>query len=167
MNNNNAVLPKRKPIRLKDYDYSSVDSYHITICTKDKKHLFWDNVGATFGRPQPEYVLSEYGRIVDNEIRKIGTIYNPVLIDKYVVMPNHVHLIVSIISDELGRPQVAPTVSRIIQQFKGSVSKQIGFPVWQKGYIDHIIRCQADYDETWQYIDENPLKWILDKNERM
>ena len=167
MNRNNDVLPKRKQIRLKGYDYSSVGSYHITICTKNKKCLFWNNVGATFGRPQAEYSLSEYGRIVDNEIGKIGTIYDSVLIDKYVVMPNHVHMIISIISDELGRPQVAPTVPRIIQQFKGSVSKQIGFPVWQKGYIDHIIRGQQDYDETWQYIDENPLKWFLKKDERM
>ena len=166
MNENNDILPKRKPIRLAGYDYSSVGSYHVTICTKDKKHLFWNNVGATFSRPKPEYVLSAYGRIVDEEIRKISTIYKSVEIDKYVVMPNHVHMIVSIISDELGRPQVAPTVSRIVQQFKGSVSKQIGFSVWQKGYIDHIIRCQADYGETWQYIDENPLKWFLNKDER-
>lgn len=166
MNEKNDILPKRKPIRLAGYDYSSVGSYHVTICTKDKKRLFWNNVGATFSRPKPEYVLSAYGRIVDEEIRKISTIYKSVEIDKYVVMPNHVHMIISIISDELGRPQVAPTVSRIVQQFKGSVSKQIGFSVWQKGYIDHIIRCQADYDETWQYIDENPLKWFLNKDER-
>ena len=165
--NNNDVLPKRKLVRLKDYDYSSVGSYHITICTKDKKHLFWNNVGATFGRPKSEYVLSAYGEIVDREIRKIENIYDAVKIDKYVVMPNHVHMLISIVPDEIGRPQVAPTISRVIQQFKGTVSKQIGFSVWQKGYIDHIIRGQGDYDETWQYIDENPLKWLLNKNERM
>ena len=161
--NNNDILPKRKPIRLKDYDYSSVGSYHITICTKDKRFLFWNNVGATCGRPQTEYSLSEYGKIVDNEIRKLSTIYKAVLIDKYVIMPNHIHMIVSILSDEFGRPQVAPTISRIIQQFKGSVTKQIGFSVWQKGYNDHIIRGRQDYDETWQYIDENPLKLFFEK----
>ena len=164
---NNDVLPKRKPNRLRGYDYSSAGSYHITICTKDKKELFWNNVGATCGRPQCEYTLSAYGKIVDNEIRKIPEVYPTIKIDKCVVMPNHVHMIISIISDEFGRPQDAPTISRVIKQFKGSITKQIGFSVWQKGYNDHIIRCQADYDETWQYIDENPLKWFLKKDERM
>lgn len=162
-----TVLPKRKPIRLKGYDYSTVGAYHITICTKDKMPLFWSNVGATCGRPHNQYCLSAYGVIVENEIRKISTIYEMVKIDKYVVMPNHIHMIISIVSDKLGRPQVAPTIPRIINQFKGSVSKQIGFSVWQKGYVDHIIRGQADYDETWRYIDENPLKWFLKNDERM
>ena len=166
MNNNNGVLPKRKSNRLNGYDYSSVGAYHITICAKDNKQLFWNNVGATSGRPHPECFLSEYGKIVDNEIRKIGTVYNAVNIDKYVIMPDHIHMIVSILPDEFGRPQVAPTISRVIKQFKGAVSKQIGFSVWQKGYHDHIIRGQQDYDETWQYIDGNPLKWILENNGR-
>ena len=165
--NSNDVLPKRKSIRLKGYDYSSVGSYHITICTKDKEKLFWNTVGATSGRPQNDYVLSEYGEIVEQEIQKIENIYDAVKVDKYVVMPNHIHMLISIVSDEFGRPKVAPTISRIVQQFKGSVSKQTGFSIWQKGYIDHIIRGQADYDETWQYIDENPLKWVLKKDERM
>ena len=160
------VLPKRKPIRLKGYDYSSVGSYHITICAKDKHNLFWNTVGATLGRPNGNYQLSRYGRIVENEIQKIEAVYEAVKIDKYVVMPDHIHMIVTIMSDELGRPKVAPTIPRIVQQFKGSVSKQIGFSVWQKGYNDHIIRGQQDYDETWQYIDENPLKWFLKKDER-
>lgn len=160
------VLPKRKPIRLKGYDYSSVGAYHITICTKDKRMLFWNNVGATCGRPNNQYQLSDYGRIVENEIQKLNSVYNALKVDKFVVMPNHVHMIVSIIPDEFGRPQVAPTIPRVIKQFKGSISKQIGFSVWQKGYNDHIIRGQQDYDEIWQYIDENPLKWFLKNNER-
>ena len=163
----NKILPKRNHNRLNGYDYSSAGSYHITICTKDKKNLFWNTVGATFGRPQYEYKLSVYGRIVDDEIRKIPEIYPAIKIDKYVVMPNHIHMIVSILPDEFGRPQVAPTISRVIKQFKGSITKQIGFSVWQKGYNDHIIRGQQDYDETWQYIEENPLKWFLKKDERM
>lgn len=161
------ILPKRKHNRLNGYDYSSAGSYHITICTKDKKKVFWNNVGATCGRPQYEYTLSAYGKIVDNEIKKIPDVYPAIKIDKYVVMPNHIHMIISVLSDEFGRPQVAPTIPRVIKQFKGSITKQIGFSVWQKGYNDHIIRGQQDYDETWQYIDENPLKWFLKKDERM
>lgn len=150
-------MPKRKSIRLNGYDYSSCGAYFITLCTKDKKKLFWNSVGANCVRPH-EVPLSEIGKLVDFEINKISSIYNAVLIDKYVVMPNHIHMIVMIQSDEYGRPQVAPTVSRIVKQFKGSISKQIGFPVFQRSYHDHIIRNQSDYDEIWQYIDENPLK---------
>ncbi len=154
----NNVLPKRKLNRLNGYDYSSCGAYFITICTKDKQKLFWNNVGANCVRPN-DYQLSEHGKIVENEIQKLNTVYASVRVDKHVVMPNHIHMIVS---DELGRPQVAPTISRIIKQFKGAISKQIGFSVWQKGYHDHIIRGQQDYDEIWQYIDENPLKWNSD-----
>ena len=57
---------------------------------------------------------------------------------------------------------VAPTISRIIQQFKGAVSKQIGFSMWQKLFYDHIIRNEQEYQKTWEYIDTNPLKWELD-----
>lgn len=123
--------------------------------------MFWNSVGANCVRPN-EPPLSEIGKSVDYEINKISTIYNAVIIDKYVVMPNHIHMIIMILSDEYGRPQVAPTVSRLVKQFKGSISKQVGFPVWQRSYHDHIIRNQSDYDEIWQYIDENPLKWKLD-----
>lgn len=57
----------------------------------------------------------------------------------------------------------APTVSRIVQQMKGIVTKQVGAPIWQKLYYDHVIRNQHDYEQIWKYIDDNPLKWELDK----
>ncbi len=155
--------PKRKNIRLKGYDYSSVGSYFVTVCTKDKKRIFWNNVGAPIGRPQNEEIrLSHYGEIADEAIKNISCIYPMISVDKYVVMPNHIHLIVTINADGYGRPMGAPTLSTVINQMKGYVTKRIGFPVWQKLYHDYIIRGQADYDEIWQYIDENPLKWNLD-----
>ena len=63
-----------------------------------------------------------------------------------------------------GRPKAAPTIAMVVNQMKGAVSKQIGFPVWQKGYYDHVIRNNADYREVWQYIEGNPGKWTEDKN---
>ena len=159
---NNDVLPKRKPIKLKGYDYSSCGAYFITLCTQNKQKLFWNNVGANCVRPN-ETPLSEIGIIIDNEIQKLSTIYTGVVVDKYVIMPNHIHMIVFILSDECGRTQFAPTISRIIKQFKGSITKQIGLSMWQRSYHDHIIRGEQDYLEIWQYIDENPLKWNLDK----
>lgn len=127
-------LPKIKNIRLQNYDYSQAGYYFITICTKNKENLFWD-VGATFGRPELEYQLTPIGYIVDREINRINTIYNDIKINKYVIMPNHIHMII-IISEKNGRSKTAPTVSRIIQQFKGSITKKLGFPIWQKLFHD-------------------------------
>ena len=152
------VLPKRKPNRLNGYDYSSCGAYFITVCTKDKQKLFWKNVGAPIGRPS----LSEYGIVVEKAIKNIGIKYPMISVDKYVVMPNHIHIILVINANKYGRPMGAPTISTVINQMKGYVTKQIGFSVWQKLYHDHIIRGQADYDEIWQYIDENPLRWNSD-----
>lgn len=158
-------LPKRKLNRLKDYDYSQNGAYFVTICTKDKKCLFGNIVGATCGRPiQPTINLSSYGTIVNDEFNKIHSLYeSAVTIDKYVIMPNHVHFIISLQSDICGRPQVAPTISRVINQFKGSISKQAGFSLWQKSFYDHIIRNESEYLKIWEYIDTNPLKWEQDE----
>ena len=76
-------------------------------------------------------------------------------------MPDHIHFIISIMTDENGRTQFAPTISRAIKQFKGSLTKQIGRPIWQKSFYDHGIRNQQDYDEIWEYIENNPLKYAL------
>ncbi len=153
----------RKNIRLKKFDYSSAGVYFITVCTKDRKPLLWNSVGATSGRPG-KYELSKYGKIVDDAILQIPKYYSSVKIDNYVVMPNHIHLLLRIEGDILGRPVVAPTISRVIKQMKGYVSKQIGHSIWQKSFIDHIIRNEKDYIEHYTYIENNPLSWEL-KNE--
>lgn len=152
---------ERKNIRLKNYDYRRNGAYFITICIKDKKKILGTiSVGATIGRPS-QIILSKYGQIVDNVILDIPNHYDNIFIDKYVIMPNHVHLIVVIDND--GRAMHAPTVSKVIQQMKGTITKQIGYPIWQKLFYDHIIRNQHDYQQIWKYIDDNPLKWELDK----
>lgn len=74
-------------------------------------------------------------------------------------MPNHIHLLLRIESDEDGRPMAAPTVSTVIQQMKGYVTKQIGRPIWQKLFHDHVIRNEKGYQMIWNYIEENPMRW--------
>jgi len=58
-----------------------------------------------------------------------------------------------------GRAMRAPTISTVINQMKGCVTKQIGFSLWQKLFHDHIIRNEEEYRKIWEYIDTNPLKW--------
>ena len=153
-------LPKRKNIRLNDYNYSSNGAYFITICTKNKENLLWKNVGANCVRPLDQIPLSKIGIVIENEIYKLNTVYENIKVDKYQIMPNHIHLIIFIYEYSNGRTQFAPTISRIIKQFKGSITKQIGFSIWQKSFYDRIIRNENEYQSVWNYIHNNPLKYL-------
>lgn len=151
---------ERKDLRLKGYDYSRAGAYFVTVCTRDREKIFWEPVGATCGRPP----LSEMGKIVQNEIQHMSTIYPGIWVEKYVVMPNHIHLLICMDTGERdGRPQAAPTLSRVMQQFKGATSKRCGRPLWQKSFYDHIIRDEQDYRARWAYIDTNPARWQEDR----
>ena len=167
-------LPKRKPNRLKNYDYSQNGAYFVTMCVKDGHEMLGNVVGATCGRPcmittAPRMKLSEIGKIVETEITQIPRIFSGIYIPCHVVMPNHVHMIIVI--DEThgrgrpnndGRPQVAPTVSRLLKQWKGIVTKQIGYSIWQRSFHDHIIRNETDYNRIAEYIENNPVNWEED-----
>lgn len=160
-----GVMNSRKNNRLEFYDYSQNGAYFVTICAKDKQKIFWNNqqcsVGAVRCRPQDK--LNHLGLIVKIGIEKIPLYYQNITVDKYVIMPNHVHLIIRIDNNDInGRPMTAPTLSQIVNQFKGYCSKQIGHPVWQKSFHDHIIRNQADYNRIWEYVDTNAIKWESD-----
>ncbi len=158
-------VPRRIIIRLDGCDYSRTGWYFITFCTKNKSCILWPQspqppVGAALGRP----ALSPVGILVEEELHRIPIIYPMISLDRYVVMPNHVHIILAVAQDGRGdgRPRAVPTISQVINQTKGRISKRVGFPVWQKSFYDHILRNENDYLLTVQYIDENPLKWELD-----
>ena len=153
-------LPKRKNIRLNDYNYSSNGAYFITICTKNKENLHSKKVAANSVRPLEQLPLSKIGIVIENEIYKLNTVYENIKVDKYQIMPNHIHLIIFIYEDSNGRTQCAPTISRIIKQFKGSITKQIGFSIWQKSFYDRVIRNEKEYQSVWNYIHNNPLKYL-------
>ncbi|HOP09889.1 MAG TPA: transposase [Oscillospiraceae bacterium] len=162
-------FPQRQPIRLTNFDYGSNGAYFITICVNHRKELLGKiDVGAILNRPYdvPSQIdLSKYGAIVELAIKKIPD-YSDTLVDKYVIMPNHIHILLSVNNDsENGRLRIAPTVniSVTIQQFKRRISKQIGFSLWQKSFYDHIIRDEEDYQIHLKYIEENPAKWAEDE----
>ena len=166
-------LPKRKGLRLKNYDYSLPGAYFVTVCTANRKNYLWndeldlqifrwESVGANCVRPQ-NLPLSNVGQIVAEEVERWDKTYEPVSLHSYVIMPNHLHIIVVISADENGRPQVAPTLDRMIKQFKGAVSKKVGEPIWQKSFIEHIIRDREDYEARQKYIRDNPIRWYYER----
>ena len=156
---------ERKRIRLKGYNYNLPGYYFITICTRNKEKLLCEIVGT--GLPDgPAVHYTEYGQVVFAQLEKMADFYDDIKIDKFVVMPNHVHLLLHVleISDcrtEISAPSNAKT-SRFIGTFKRFCNRNIGQNIWQGRSHDHIIRGEADYRKIWEYIDHNPAKWAED-----
>jgi len=157
--------PTRKTNRLQEYHYGLPNAYFITSCTENRRNLFWKTVGAVIDRPE-ERCLTELGRFTVQRILEIPVHYPDISVDHYVIMPDHIHLLLRIHGEEGGRSMIAPTISRVIRLLKGTVSKQAGFSVWQKGFYDHVVRGEEDYREIWNYIEENPGKWLERRAER-
>ena len=154
-------LLERKVNRLSEYDYSTPNAYFITICTAGHKNLFWENTSISL-HSSTDIPLSRNGHIVKSAILDIPNHYSMISVDHFAIMPNHVHLIMQIKSDTKGQMQPSPTISHVINQTKGYISKQIGFSVWQKGFYDHVIRGEKEYRAIWNYIEGNPGKWLTD-----
>lgn len=164
---------KRKPTRLKDYDYSRSGAYFITVCVKGRKKLLSEiilnkkSVGDGV-LDVPENKLSKYGLIAQKHLSAMMSFYEDIKITKYVIMPNHIHMLVEIVEvnkakGTSGTP--SPTNSRIAQlisTFKRFCNREYGENIWQRLSQDHIIRGKADYEKIWNYIDTNVLRWELD-----
>ena len=165
---------RRKQLRLKHYNYSDPGMYFVTICVHNRECLFGDIVDG-------EMRLNEFGQIVCDEWLKTSDIRPNVELDYFIVMPNHFHGIVRIMSDRRGVLQYAPTsekrafhspsqtIGAIVRGFKSATTKYInqlrgapGVPVWQRNYYEHVIRNENELFETRKYIQDNPLKWDLD-----
>lgn len=158
-------LPKRKPTRLKEYDYSTPGMYFITVCVKDKKHLLGRIVG--FGDfDEPQMMLSECGEILDRKINLMDAKYSHMNVDKYVIMPNHFHLILNITDYKNGASEIAAPynneISKFISLLKRYCNRECGTNIWQRSYYDHIIRGEKDYRKIWEYIDANVVRWEKD-----
>ena len=146
--------PVRKPTRIPKYDYSSENYYFVTICTHEKKCLF-----GTIKE------ISRFGSIATDSILEIPSHYSGIRIDKFVVMPNHIHMIVVIGCDGCHTNYLS--LNQIVGQYKSGVTRKIhetapGEAVWQRSFHDHVIRNQKDYEKIWSYIDTNPMRWDKD-----
>ncbi len=167
------MLPKRKPNRLSSHDYSSSGAYFITICVKNrKKILSIINVGT--GVPDcPQIYLSKYGLIADKYINQLNGFYDNISVDNYVIMPDHIHFLLSIVNGQSRTPVPTNTViksdnknsavAKFVSTFKRFSNKEYGENIWQPRFYDHIIRGEQDYREVCEYIENNPIKWCSAK----
>ncbi|HLF20317.1 MAG TPA: transposase [Bacteroidota bacterium] len=165
----------RRSTRLKGFDYSQPGKYFVTICTFDRECLFGEIAGQ-------EMRLNEMGKVVQEEWLKTKDVRSNVDLDKFVVMPNHIHGILIIKGVNVGATcRVAPTknnpphslqsgsLGAIIGQFKSVAAKRInriqgiGVPVWQRGFHDRIIRNEQDLNRFRKYIQDNAANWHEDE----
>ena len=164
-------LPYRKQNRISGYDYNQNGAYFVTICTQDRKKILSKlSVGTpVLGCPNPPALeLLWHGHIADKYIQQMHAFYEHITIDKYLIMPDHIHLLISI-NAPFGHPGTGvptkrtSTLAQFIGTFKRFCNKEYGRNIWQSRYYDHVIRNQQDYDEIWQYIENNPWKWVIEK----
>lgn len=158
-------LPKRKPNRLENYDYSQNGAYFLTICVRDRRPILSQiSVGA--GLAPPAVRLLPCGEIAKEQLMALEERYPGVRIDQYVIMPNHIHILMSI--RKTGGASPAPTVSNVVGAFKSLTARACAKRVrteklFQRSFYDHVIRDEADYEIKWRYIEENPLRWCDDE----
>jgi len=167
-------LPARKNNRLKGFDYSQNGVYFITICTQNKINLFGDIiVGADLVSARMK--LNTAGQMIERVYREVISSFDNIVSDHFVIMPNHVHGMISIQrADTRSAPTTAVTIGRVVQAFKSKTTvayirgvKNGSFlafqkRLWQRNYYEHIVRDEDDYIIKWNYINENPARWTED-----
>ena len=143
-------LPVRKRIRLKDYDYAEENIYFITICVEDRLEILGKIV-------EENIKFTKEGNIVKQNINKIEQIYKNIIIDEYIIMPNHIHILLWI------NYKSNVTISKMINHFKTNITREIKYSIWQKSFYEHIIRNEKEYLRIKEYIKNNVVNWEKDK----
>ncbi|MBR5569884.1 MAG: transposase [Oscillospiraceae bacterium] len=152
----------RKKLRLDGYDYNSGGAYFVTVCTQNREPILGTIVGAD-DHIGPQINLTPIGAVVAKYTRTIPGI------DSYVIMPNHVHMIIKISAkDPVEGPMwsSAPTntsLVNLVRSWKTIISKELGETIWQRSYYDHVVRDEHDYLKIMNYMQNNPAKWCEDK----
>ncbi len=166
----NPEKRRRRSIRLSGYNYSSAGAYFVTLCTHGRRCLLSEIV-------KGEMKLNDAGLTVLEVWGQLPDHYPHVLLDWFVIMPNHVHGII-VLNDDYGKRaglNPAPTGNKvhglpeIVRAFKTFSSRRInrlqgtrGEPVWQRNYYEHVIRSDKGLNAVRQYIEANPSQWEND-----
>ena len=151
--------PKRKHPRLKGYDYSQNGAYYVTICVENRRCIL--------GEIDEKHImhLGRLGEITKKYIEQIEEHYQFVKLVNYVIMPNHIHLLIqkdippNIFLENEDAVKTSPILQQIIHGLKTLTTKEIGRSIWQTSFYEHIIRNQSDIQRVSDYIDANPSRW--------
>lgn len=180
---NTSNYPSRKHPRLKNYDYSSNGYYFVTVCSENMSYVFSSinrNAGCELASNDREYTdtvvsLSDVGLIAEQQLLDLESRFGFVKIDKYVIMPNHIHAIIILDGQTAGASRSAgasprPTLMDIICAYKSLTTRicnksqnRLGRKLFQTSFYEEIIRNEKAYQRIWEYIAENPRKWQNDE----
>ena len=138
---------RRKTNRMKDYDYSQNGVYLITICTQNKEKIFGDIDFSEHAKTN----LNETGKILENYIDQVEEV------DNYIIMPNHIHLILNLFNDDKNR-----SIQSIVSSIKRNLTREIGYSAFQKSFHDHVIKNEKEYKNIWNYVENNAERWRED-----
>lgn len=156
--------PKRKHPRLKEYDYGQDGAYFVTFCTKNRKCLLSRIAVGPDAFIGPSVILTDAGKLVERYILGVEPAYPGIVVERYVIMPNHVHILLRI--EQAGRGPMGasgPTVGTVVRGIKGLTTRAVGCPIWQSSFHDHVIRDENDFLSRWSYIEANPARWAEDE----
>ena len=180
-------LPKRKPTRLKNFDYSSAGAYFVTICIRDRMNILSEitvgeglappeiadltatdktnglAVGEGLAPPEITVKLKPCGEVVKEQLQLIEARFPSVTIEDYVIMPDHIHAVI-FLHENAGGASPSPTMNDVICAFKSlssrSCKQKFGIEkIFQRSYAEHIVRDRDDYETRRKYIYENPMRW--------
>ena len=160
-------LPTRKLLRLRNYDYSVPGAYFVTVCSHNKRPLFGRI--AIDGNNEAIMQYSPIGTLAKQHLLDLPSHYENIKIDNWVVMPNHIHMLIRIEERINPFPTKVYDVPNIVGKYTAAVTRAVGNAfmhsgkLWQASFYDHIIRNEKDYQEIWQYIAGNPSKWLEDR----
>ena len=187
----NDQFPKRKNIRLKNFDYSSKGAYFITICVQNRQPLLSEivmsnsetvhepmninAVGEGLAPPEskqqryPQVRLTPIGQVAKAQLLAVEDRFSNVAIDEYVFMPDHIHAIV-VLRKNAGGSRPSPTLMDVVRVYKSLTSRlckqQFGVDkLFQRSFVEHVIRDREDYETRGRYIRENPMRWLYEKDQ--
>ena len=143
------------------YDYSSAGSYFLTVCTKDKRCTLGTVGRDDLGAPQVQ--LTARGTLAQRYICAIETAYHDVTVEKYAVMPNHIHILLTLHNGAPGSARPTQRIPRLVAALKRVTNRAAGEELWQTSYYDHVVRGEADFLRIWSYIHTNPARWAEDE----
>lgn len=157
----------RRSLRLPAHDYAGHATYFITVCSADRMPLFGEVIEGTMR-------LSCEGQIVREEWQRSASLRSEIVLDAWVVMPNHLHALVLFTGDDgvasVSLPRPDRSLGALLAGFKSAVTSRIRAEtnspdavVWQRNYYEYIVRGNGSLERIRGYIAANPSRWHLDR----
>ena len=158
--------PKRKGTRLQDFDYNTPGAYFLTVCVENRRCIL-SRIMENGNISGPTVKLLPYGEVAEKCICQLHDFYENISVESYVIMPNHVHMLLRLKEGDSVRKNASArqnsAISLFVSTFKRFTNKAYGQNIWQARSYDHVIRDETDFNKHLQYIYENPFKWQTDE----